>query len=265
MSILLPGLHIPAETVLHRLDPRVKMAAALMLTGLPFSAPSLVGSLMLMVFLGAIVSASAVPARSLLGTVRTVFWAGLFIFVLRFFTTPGRTLLALGGLSVTLEGLIGGAQQIFRLCYLVVVSSLLTYTTSPAHLAHGMETVLRPLVRLGLPVREFGVVLTIALRFVPTLSEEIDRLIKAQESRGASIRTGPLWERMRGWTAVFVPVFVSAFRRADELATAMDSRGFRGAQERTHLHTLRFRRADLAACLVLLCFGALVLLAEWYL
>lgn len=265
MSILIPGLHVPAQTPLHRLDPRVKMGAALLLTVLPFAAPSLASSLLLSVFLGCMVAMSAVPPLSLLRTLRTVFWAGLFIFLFRFFTTPGRPLLTLGPVVLTWEGLVGGARQIFQLCFLVLVSSLLTFTTSPAQLAHGLETVLRPLLALGLPVREFAMVFTIALRFVPTLSEEIDKLVKAQESRGASIRSGPLWERMRGWTAVFVPIFVSAFRRADDLATAMEARGFRGARERSHLYELRFRRPDLAASLVMVCASAVIMLVEWYL
>jgi energy-coupling factor transport system permease protein len=265
VSILLPGLYVPAETPLHRLDPRVKMAAALLLTVLPFAAPSLASSLLLSVLLVGAATVSAVPLLSLLRTLRMVFWAGLFIFVFRFFTTPGLPLLTLGPVSLTWEGLVSGAQQIFRLCFLVLVSSLLTFTTSPAQLAHGLEWVFHPFTRLGLPVREFSMVLTIALRFVPTLSEEIDKLVKAQESRGALIRSGPPWERMRGWTAVFVPIFVSAFRRADDLATAMESRGFRGARERTHLYELRFTRRDLAASLAILCVGAAVLLVDWYL
>jgi energy-coupling factor transport system permease protein len=264
LTILIPGLHVPAETTIHRLDPRVKMCAVLVLTALPFAVSGLANSLALAVFLAVLVALSKVPVLSLLRTLRSVLWVGLFILVFHAFTVPGAAVLAIGSFTLTWEGLVGGLQQIYRLCYLVLVYSLLTYTTSPAQLSHGVETAFGPLVRVGLPIRELAMVLTIALRFVPILTEEVDRLVKAQESRGAAIRRGPVWARMRGWTAVFVPLFVAAFRRADELATAMDARGFRGTHTRTHLYTLRLQRRDLVAGLALLAFVALILSTQQY-
>jgi energy-coupling factor transport system permease protein len=188
----------------------------------------------------------------------------VILFVFHAVTIPGRALLTVGSLTVTLEGLVGGVQQIYRLCFLVLVYSLLTYTTSPAQLSQGVETVFGPLARVGLPVRELAMVLTIAMRFVPTLSEEIDNLVMAQEARGAAIRTGPIWERFGGWAAVFVPLFVAAFRRADDLATAMDARGFRGAHARTHLYALRLQRRDLIAGMIVAAFCAALLAVQWY-
>ena len=262
MNLLLPGVYVASETAVHRLDPRVKMAAAMLLMVLPFAASSLASVLLLSAFVLGMVLASAVPVLALVRTLRTVLWVGLFMFVYRFFTTPGDPLLTLGSVSLTWEGLAAGAMQIYRLCLLVVVSSLLTFTTSPGQLAHGLEAVFRPLERLGLPVSEVTMVFTIALRFVPTLFGEIDKIVKAQESRGASIRTGPLWERGQGWVAVFVPIFVSAFRRAEDLATAMEARGFRGAGRMTHLYVLRLTRSDLGASLVVLALGAAILFIE---
>jgi energy-coupling factor transport system permease protein len=264
VSVLIPGLHIPAETDIHQLDPRVKMAAVILLTVIPFAAPSLASTLALSSFLAVLVALAEVPLLSLLRTLRAVFWAGLFIFVFHLFTIPGRPFFVIGAVTVTWDGFVSGVQQIYRLCFLVLVYSLLTFTTSPAQLSQGLETVFGPLARIGLPVRELAMVLTIALRFVPTLSEEIDRLVKAQESRGAAIRSGPVWERMRGWVAVFVPLFVAAFRRADELATAMDARGFRGTHARTHLYELQLQRRDLAAGLIVLGFCAAVVVVDWY-
>jgi len=255
VSVLLPGMYVAADSPLHRLDPRVKMGAALLLITLPFSARSLESGLLLSLFVALLVILSSLPLLALLGTLRTVFWLGLFMFLFYSLTVPGRPLVSLGGISVTWEGLLAGLAQVYRLVLLVTVASLLTYTTSPAQLSHGLEAMLGPLARLGLPVRELAMVLTIALRFVPTLFEEVDKITMAQRARGADIRTGGLWRRLRSRGPVFVPILVSAFRRAEELATAMEARGFRGTQHRTRLHRLRLTRWDLIASLVVLAVG----------
>lgn len=267
MNLLLPGMYVAADSALHRLDPRVKMGAALLLTALPFAVHSLGSVLLLSAFVATVVLLSTAPPIALLHTLRTVFWLGFFMFFFYLFTTPGQTLFALWGVAVTWEGVLAGGTQIYRLCLLVIVASLLTFTTSPAQLAHGLETLLGPLARLGLPVRELAMVLTIALRFVPTLFEEIEKITKAQQVRGVDHRSGGPWQRMRSWVAVFVPIFVSAFRRAEELATAMEARGFRTAQRRTRLVQLRLTRQDLFASLFVLAVGLAVLgldrLTQW--
>ena len=258
MNLLLPGTYVAADSALHRLDPRVKMGAALLLMAIPFAARSLASALLISGFVAAVALLSAAPLPALLRTLRTVFWLGCFMFVFHVFTTPGQPLVALGGVNVTREGLLAGATQIYRLCLLVIVASLLTFTTSPAQLAHGVEALLGPLARAGLPVREAALVLTIALRFVPVFFAEIEKITRAQEARGASLRSGGPWRRLRSWVPVFVPVFVTAFRRAEELATAMEARGFRGAGQRTRLFRLRLTRRDLAASLVVVALGLAV-------
>jgi energy-coupling factor transport system permease protein len=252
MNLLLPGMYVATDSVLHRLDPRVKMGAALLLMTLPFAAPGLWSTLLLSAFVVAIVFLSTAPLPALLRTLHTVIWIGFFMFFFYLFTTPGRTLVAVGNITVTWEGLLSGATQVYRLCLLVIVAALLTFTTSPSQLAHGLEALLRPLARLGLPVRELAMVLTIALRFVPTLFDEIDKITKAQRARGVDSVSRNPWRRVRSWVPTFVPIFVSAFRRAEELATAMDARGFRGAHHRTRLYQLRFTYRDLIASLVVL-------------
>lgn len=255
MNLLLPGMHFAADSVLHRLDPRVKMGAALALMVLPFAARHPVGHLLTIGLVGAAAVLSRAPWRALLGTLRAVFWLGLFMFFFYFFTTPGRPLLTLGQVTVTLEGLLAGAVQVYRLCLLAIVAALLTYTTSPLQLTHGLEAVLGPLARLGLPVRELGMVLTIALRFVPTLFEEMETLVRAQKARGVDIASGPPWRRIRNTAPILVPLFLSAIRRAEELAVAMDARGFRSHPNRTRLYRLTLSRADGIAVLVVLACG----------
>ena len=252
MNLLLPGMYVAVDSALHRLDPRVKMAAALLLMALPFAAPGVGSTLLLSAFVVAIAHLSAAPLLALLRTLRTVFWLGFFMFFFYLFTTPGLPLVSLWEIALTQEGLLAGATQIYRLCLLVVVASLMGFTTSPSQLAHGVEALLGPLTRVGLPVRELAMVLTIALRFVPTLFEELENITKAQQARGADLRSRNPWRRLRSWVPVFVPLFVSAFRRAEELATAMDARGFRGAQHRTRLYQLRLTRQDLVASLTVM-------------
>jgi energy-coupling factor transport system permease protein len=263
MILLLPGLYVAADSIVHRLDPRVKMGAALLLTALPFAARRPVSLLLLAGFVVGVAVLSAVPLKALLKTLRTVFWLGFIMFFFNLFTTPGQVLLALGRVAVTWEGLLAGGLQIYRICLLVVVASLVTFTTSSSQLTHGLESVLRPLNRVGLPIRELAMVLTIALRFVPTIFEEIDKIVKAQRARGADPYAGPPWRRMQSWVPVFVPIFVSAFRRADELATAMEARGFRGSQHRSQMVQLRPTRRDLVAALMTLALALAVLAGEY--
>ena len=259
MNLLLPGMYVATDSVLHRLDPRVKMGAALLLMPLPFAAPGLGSTLLLSAFVAGVALLSTAPLAALLHTLTTVFWIGFFMFFFYLFTTAGRPLVALGEITITWEGLLAGVTQIYRLCLLVVVAALLTFTTSPSQLAHGLEAVLGPLARLGLPVRELAMVLTIALRFVPTLFDEIDKISRAQRARGIDVISRNPLQRVRSWGPMFVPIFVSAFRRAEELATAVEARGFRGVQHRTRLHQLRLTRRDLTATLVVLAVSLVVL------
>lgn len=262
MNLLIPGTYMAADSTLHRLDPRVKMGAALSLMALPFAAPSLGSNLLLSTFVAILAFLSAAPRLALLRTLRTVLWIGALMFIFSLFTTPGRVLVAVEGITVTQEGLVAGMTQVYRLCLLVIIASLLTFTTSPTQLAHGLDALLRPLTHTGLPVRELTMALTIALRFVPTLFEEIDKIVKAQRARGADTHSRWIWQRIRNQATIFVPMFVSAFRRADELATAMEARGFRGARHRTQMRQLRLTSRDLVACLVVLAASVAILCLE---
>jgi energy-coupling factor transport system permease protein len=259
MNLLLPGMHVATDSPVHRLDPRVKTGATLLLMAMPFAAPDALSSALLSSFVLAIAVLSAAPLSALLRTLRTIFWLGFFMFFFYLFTTPGHPLVAWRGISMTVEGLLMGATQIYRLSLLVVLSSLLTFTTSASQLTQGLEALFDPLRRVGLPVRESTMVLTIALRFVPTLLDEVEKITKAQQARGADFRSRNPWRRVRSWVPTFVPIFVAAFRRADDLATAMEARGFRGARRRTHLRQLHLTRGDLLASVIVLGVSALIM------
>ena len=252
MNLLLPGMYVSSDSTLHRLDPRVKMAAALLLMVIPFAAPNPGSYLILAAFVAIIAILSSAPLWALLRTLRVVFWLGFFMFFFYLFTTPGQPLIALGPVVVSWEGLTAGAVQIYRICLLVIIAALLTFTTSPAQLAHGLEAALGPVARVGLPVRELVLVLTIALSLEPTFIEEIEKITKAQRARGVDFQSGGLAQRFRSLVPVFIPIFVSAFRRAEDLAIALEARGFRGAPRRTRLYRLRLGRQDLVASLAVM-------------
>jgi energy-coupling factor transport system permease protein len=257
-------MYVAADSALHRLDPRVKMGAALALMALPFVVHSLAGYALLTAFVIFVAALSATPPLALLRTLRTIVLLGCLMFFFYLFTTPGRPVVSVGQVVVTWEGLLAGAVQIYRLCLLVIISALLTFTTSPTQLAHGLETLLAPLQRVGLPVREFALVMTIALRFTPALFDEIDKIAKAQQARGVDMTSRNPLRQMRSWAPLFVPIFVAAFRRADELATAMEARGFRGAAQRTRLYPLQLTRQDLAAAIIVSIVSVAVLvIRDW--
>jgi len=252
MNTLIFGTYVPGDSVVHRLDPRVKMLATLLLMVLPFALHGIWGYVLVTAFVLAVNLIAGVPLLALLRTLQVVFWIGFLMFFLYLFTTPGHPLIAWHGVAVTWEGVLTGASQIYRLGLLVITASLLTFTTSPVRLAHGVEAMLAPLERLRVPVRDLAMVLLIALRFVPTLLDEVDKIVKAQRARGAELTSGGPLRRARGLVPVFVPIFVSAFRRADELATAMDARGFRASPHRTRLQQLALSRMDFVATLIVL-------------
>mgnify|MGYP001533378571 CR=1 FL=1 len=259
------GQFVPGDSPVHRLDPRTKILAMIAYIVLVFLVRAMpVFAVPLLFVLGALL-VSGVPARYALSSLRPMRWLIAFMFLINLFFTQGdRVLFSWWIIRVTAEGL---RQAVFispRLILLVAGTSLLTLTTSPIALTDGLERLLKPLKRIRFPAHELAMMMTIALRFIPTLLEETERIRKAQMARGADFETGGLLARARAMVPLLVPLFVSAFRRADELAMAMESRCYHGGEGRTRMHELHYARRDLlAALLIALLLAAVPVIQLW--
>jgi energy-coupling factor transport system permease protein len=257
------GQYFPGTSLIHRLDPRTKLIGTLLfITGI-FMAEKIVAYLVLIGFAGLMVALSKIPVKFVARSLRPLWVILLLTVLIHLFSTPGRVLYAIGPISLTYEGLLQGVLMTIRLVLLISMSSLLTFTTSPIVLTDGIERLLKPFQRLGLPAHELAMMMTIALRFIPTLLEETDRIMKAQMARGADFTQGNLLRRAKSMVPLLVPLFISAFRRADELAIAMEARCYRGGENRTRMKELRFAWQDGAAFAVLLVLTALLGVLRW--
>lgn len=248
LSDITIGQFFPGDSLLHRLDPRTKVILLFFFLVAIFAASSVASYALLTGLTLALMLASRVPLRMMLRSVKPLWWIILFTFVIHLFSTPGKELATFWIFTVTLEGLVQGFLICLRLVLLILLSSLLTFTTSPLKLTDAMERLLSPLRRFGVPAHELAMMMTIALRFVPTLIEETDRIMKAQQSRGADFREGSIMKRLRALVPILVPLFLSAFRRADDLAMAMEARCYRGGEGRTQMKALQVTGIDYVAC-----------------
>ncbi len=243
------GQYVPAESAIHRLDPRTKILATLVLLVILFAVPEFAGLGVLTVFLVATALAARIGPRYLLRGLRPLFWLLLFTGVLQvFFGEPGGHVVARWGpIAATRENLSAAAFYSWRLVLLVLSTTLMTLVTSPVEFTDGLERLLRPLRRVGVPAHDLAMMMTIALRFIPTLLEEAEKIMKAQMARGAEFTRGSLLARARALMPLLVPLFVSAFRRADALAVAMEARCYRGGEHRTHMRALQYHVRDAVA------------------
>lgn len=247
------GQYIPRESPVHRLDPRTKIGLVTLLMVAIFVVPDFFGYALLALFILGIVWSSQIPLGYLLRALRPILFLLALTVVLNMFFSGiqgGTRLFSIGPVVVTREAFMRALFIGTRLIGLVIVTSLLTYTTSPVELTDGMERLLRPFRRIGVPAHELAMMMTIALRFIPTLLQETEKIMKAQMARGAEFDRGGLLRRARAMIPILVPLFVSAFRRADELALAMEARCYRGGEGRTRLKQLRFAPRDAVAALM---------------
>ena len=256
------GQYIPGESIVHRLDPRTKIILSLVIIVALFVITSISGYAILLGFLVAATLLSGIGVRIVLKGLRPLVAILVITFLLHLFMNPGRMIFTIGPLTATYEGVYRGVFMVGRLVLLVIVTSLLTLATSPIQLTDGTEYLLRPLTRLGVPSHELAMMMTIALRFIPTLLGEADKIMKAQMARGADFESGNMVQRAKGLIPLLVPLFVSAFRRADELAMAMESRCYRGGKGRTRLRQLRLSSIDYAASIITV--ATMVLLVVYF-
>lgn len=245
------GQFFPGHTMLHRCDPRTKILLVAAIIAALFICDTLIPYLILTVFIFGLVLSANLKLKMVLRGIKPILFIIIFTAVLNLFTTGGDDVIWRAGVvSITLQGVYRAVLLAVRLALLVVGASILTYTTSPIQLTDGLERMFSPLKKLHVPVHELAMVMSLALRFIPTLIEETDKIMSAQRARGADFDSGSLLQRGKALIPILVPLFVSSFRRADELATAMECRLYRGDVGRTRLHQLKFGHAD-AVCAVI--------------
>ncbi len=253
------GQFFPGNSLLHRLDPRVKIVCVIAFIAALFISSSMWGYALCFLFLAWCIKISRISPKMILKSLKPLVMVLIFTGVLNMLYTPGQVLVSFWIFHITKEGIYNAVFMLFRIILLIASTSMLTYTTSPIALTDGLESLLSPLKKLHVPVHEFAMMMTIALRFIPTLIEETDKIISAQKARGADFDSGNLIQRAKALVPILVPLFVSAFRRADELATAMECRLYHGGDGRTRLNTLRVTSLDRYAALFMAAFCALVI------
>lgn len=251
------GQYVPGNSALHRLDPRTKIIAIIPYIAALFIVDNWQGYLFMTFVSLAIVLLSRLPIIYVLRGLKPIMLVLAITFPLHLFMTQGDALFTLGPLTASYQGLVKGIFISLRLIYLVLITSLLTLTTSPIRLTDGLENLLSPGKRIGLPAHELAMMMTIALRFIPTFLDETEKIMKAQKARGADFETGNLIKRGKNLVPLLVPLFIGAFRRADDLALAMEARCYRGGVNRTKLVQLSFAVRDAAAVTVLMMVLAL--------
>ncbi|MCI8620043.1 MAG: energy-coupling factor transporter transmembrane protein EcfT [Oscillospiraceae bacterium] len=242
------GQYFPGTSIIHRLDPRTKLLSLILYIVALFTAKGWIAYGLMLVFLVTVIAVSTIRPKAIFRGLKPIVIIVVFTAVLNLFLTDGETVLAsFWWFTITKEGLIQAIYMVSRIIMLIVGTFLLTYTTSPIALTDGLESLLNPLKTLHFPVHEMSMMMCIALRFIPTLIEETDKIMAAQKARGADFSSGSLIQRAKALVPILVPLFISAFRRADELATAMECRCYQGGEGRTKLKILKFAARDYIA------------------
>ena len=258
------GQHFPGNSLMHRFDPRLKLVLTVAYIVLLFAASNPLGLTLSILFLGVMYKVAKIPVKMIGKSLKPILPIVLFTAVLNLFFVSGEgdPLVHFWFLSIYAEGVRYAVLMAVRVMALIAGTSLLTYTTSPIVLTDAIEQLLKPLGKLHFPVHELAMMMSIALRFIPTLIEETDKIMNAQKARGAQLDTGKMTDRVKALVPVLIPLFISAFRRADELAMAMECRCYRGGTGRTRLKVLRCEKQDyidLAVCIA--CFAVILALS----
>lgn len=245
------GQYYQTESVIHKLDPRVKIGGTLLYIISLFLFENAWGFVLAAAFLAMVIKLSNVPFKFMIRGMKSILFLLMITVIFNLFLTPGEVLISVWKLKVTKEGLKMAVSMAFRLSFLIVGSSVMTLTTTPNNLTDGMEKMLAPLKIFKVPVHEVAMMMSIALRFIPILMEETDKIMKAQIARGADFETGGLIKRAKALVPLLVPLFISAFRRANDLAMAMEARCYRGGDGRTKMKPLLYQKRDYLAYVVM--------------
>lgn len=241
------GQYYQTESVIHRLDPRVKLGGTILYIISLFLFENVFGYILAAAFLAVVIKLSKVPFKFMVRGMKAILFLLMLTVVFNLFLTPGEPLFTLWKLTVTREGVRVAVFMAIRLTFLIIGSSIMTLTTTPNNLTDGMEKMMSPLKVLKIPVHEVAMMMSIALRFIPILLEETDKIMKAQIARGADFESGNLLQKAKAMVPLLVPLFISAFRRANDLAMAMEARCYRGGEGRTKMKPLVYKREDFLA------------------
>lgn len=257
------GQYFPVESPLHRLDPRTKILGLIVFIIIIFLINSPGAYITAIVFTLFTMLISKVPVKMYLKSIKPLWFIVIFTAVLNMFLTSGTYVFKWGNIGITEEGIILAVKMALRLIMLLCSSAVLTYTTSPIELTDGIEKLLSPFSKIGIPSHELAMMMSIAIRFIPTLIEETEKIMKAQQARGASFDTGSLFQRAKSLIPMLIPLFISAFRRADDLAVAMESRCYHGGNGRTRMKQICFKKLDLIAALVFFAFCTIIVILRF--
>ena len=250
------GQYYQTKSVIHELDPRVKIVATLGFIIFLFMVNNLTGYAVAAAYLATIIYLSHVPPSFIFRGMKAIFMLLLITFLFNLFLTPGEALVSFWIFNITKEGLVLAGKMAIRLIFLITGSSVMTLTTTPNQLTDGLEVLLGPLKKLKIPVHEIAMMMAIALRFIPILMEETDKIMKAQMARGADFETGGMIKKAKSLVPILVPLFISAFRRANDLAMAMEARCYHGGEGRTKMKPLMYRHRDFIAYAAFIIFMA---------
>ena len=248
------GQYYQTDSVIHRLDPRVKLVTTICYIISLFIVNNFIGYLIAGIFLVFVIRMSKVPVKFIVRGMKSIVFLLIIAVIFNLFLTPGEAVVSFWKLQITKEGIRLAALMAIRLIFLIMGSSVMTLTTTPNNLTDGMERLLKPLKVFKVPVHEIAMMMSIALRFIPILLEETDKIMKAQIARGADFESGNLIKKAKSMVPLLVPLFISAFRRANDLAMAMEARCYRGGEHRTKMKPLIYKKRDWMAYGVVVCY-----------
>lgn len=248
------GQYYQTDSVIHRLDPRVKLVTTICFIISLFIVDNFIGYVIAGIFLGLVIKLSRVPLKFMVRGMKSILFLLIIAVVFNLFLTPGEVVATIWKFQITREGIRQAISMAIRLVFLIMGSSVMTLTTTPNNLTDGMEKLLSPLKIFKVPVHEIAMMMSIALRFIPILLEETDKIMKAQIARGADFESGNLIKKAKSMVPLLVPLFISAFRRANDLAMAMEARCYRGGEHRTKMKPLIYKKRDGIAYIVVVCY-----------